>query len=83
MLSPAVGGKGVKPYQPDNIWEPLAFGGSNTRYYKQDKGESLYRRSLYTFWKRTAPPPMMTMGHHHHVEVSDGLDGVQIGRAHV
>ena len=60
LLSPTLGGKGVKPYQPDNIWEPLAFGGSNTRYYKQDKGESLYRRSLYTFWKRTAPPPMMT-----------------------
>ncbi|MCP5558329.1 MAG: PSD1 domain-containing protein [Verrucomicrobiaceae bacterium] len=60
LLSPTVGGKGVKPYQPDNIWEPLAFGGSNTRYYKQDKGENLYRRSLYTFWKRTAPPPMMT-----------------------
>jgi hypothetical protein len=60
LLSPKVGGKGVKPYQPENIWEPVAFGGSNTRFYVQDQGESLYRRSLYTFWKRTAPPPAMT-----------------------
>ena len=60
LLSPTIGGKGVKPYQPENIWEPVAFGGSNTKNYIQDKGESLYRRSLYTFWKRTAPPPNMT-----------------------
>ncbi|MES2593843.1 MAG: PSD1 and planctomycete cytochrome C domain-containing protein [Verrucomicrobiota bacterium] len=60
LLSPKIGGKGVRPYQPENIWEPVAFGGSNTRNYIQDKGESLYRRSLYTFWKRTAPPPSMT-----------------------
>ena len=60
LLSPKIGGKGVKPYQPENIWEPVAFGGSNTRFYVQDQGESLYRRSLYTFWKRTAPPPAMT-----------------------
>ena len=59
LLSGTLGGPSVKPYQPDGVWEAVAMIGSNTRNYKRDSGESLYRRSLYTFWKRTAPPPQM------------------------
>ena len=56
LLVPKIGGPSVKPYQPEGVWEAVAIIGSNTRDYKQDHGESLYRRSLYTFWKRSAPP---------------------------
>ncbi len=59
ILSETVGGPGVKPYQPEGIWEAVAMPQSNTRHYRQDSGESLYRRSLYTYWKRTAAPPSM------------------------
>jgi hypothetical protein len=60
LLHEQQGGRGIRPYQPDGIWEAVAFQGSNTQNYKRDAGESLYRRSLYIFWKRTAPPPMLT-----------------------
>jgi mono/diheme cytochrome c family protein len=56
LLVPKIGGPSVKPYQPDGVWEAVAMFESNTRNYQRDNGESLYRRGLYTFWKRSAPP---------------------------
>jgi hypothetical protein len=59
LLVPRIGGPSVRPYQPDGVWEAVAMIGSNTRDYRRDSGEGLYRRSLYTFWKRSAPPASM------------------------
>jgi hypothetical protein len=59
LLNPTIGGPSVKPYQPPNIWETVAMDVSNTRFYKRDSGDKLYRRSMYTFWKRSAPPASM------------------------
>jgi hypothetical protein len=59
LLSAKTGGPSVKPYQPEGIWEAVAMPQSNTKNYRQDSGEALYRRSLYTMWKRTAAPPSM------------------------
>ncbi len=63
LLNTEVGGPSVKPYQPAGLWEETNAGenrGVLTKYF-QDSGEDLYRRSLYTFWKRTLPPPSMTI----------------------
>jgi hypothetical protein len=56
LLVKKIGGPSVKPYQPPGLWQELSGGGG----YKEDKGEGLYRRSLYTYWKRTVAPPSMT-----------------------
>ncbi|HLU50237.1 MAG TPA: DUF1553 domain-containing protein, partial [Planctomycetota bacterium] len=59
LLVRDIGGPSVKPYQPPGVWEAIAMNVSNTREYVRDAGENLYRRSLYTFWKRMAPPASM------------------------
>jgi hypothetical protein len=59
LLVRKLGGPSVKPYQPEGVWEAVAMIGSNTRDYRRDTGAALYRRSLYTFWKRAAPPASM------------------------
>ncbi|MEQ1822966.1 MAG: PSD1 and planctomycete cytochrome C domain-containing protein [Fimbriimonadaceae bacterium] len=59
LLRERIGGKGFRPYQPEGLWEALAFTGSNTSRYTQDTSEDIYRRSLYLFWKRTSPHPVM------------------------
>jgi len=59
LLNEEVGGPSVKPYQPDGLWKETIGGGGDLRVYVQDTGDKLYRRSLYTFWKRTVPPPSM------------------------
>jgi hypothetical protein len=56
LLVKKIGGPSVKPYQPVGVWEAVAMPESNTKNYAADKGENLYRRSLYWFWKRSAPP---------------------------
>ncbi len=59
LLVTKLGGPPVKPYHPAGVWEGTSMLSSNTRNYKQDTGESLYRRSIYTLWKRQAPPASM------------------------
>ena len=55
LLNRTIGGPSVKPYQPAGLWEQSGTG----KTYVQDHGLKLYRRSLYTFWRRTSPPPSM------------------------
>jgi uncharacterized protein DUF1553/uncharacterized protein DUF1549/concanavalin A-like lectin/glucanase superfamily protein/cytochrome c len=59
LLVEKIGGPSTRPYQPEGVWEAVAMIGSNTRDYRQDSGENLYRRSMYTLWKRAAPPASM------------------------
>lgn len=58
LLSSKIGGPSVKPYQPDGLWQDVSV--ERRAVYERDKGPDLYRRSMYTFWKRTCPPPGMT-----------------------
>jgi hypothetical protein len=57
LLVDRVGGPSVKPYQPEGLWEDVSV--ERRDKYAPDLGEGLYRRSMYTFWKRTCPPPGM------------------------
>ncbi len=61
LLVDKVGGPSVKPYQPDGLWKAVGYTGSNTANFARDNGDALYRRSMYTFWKRTSPPPTMSL----------------------
>lgn len=58
LLREQVGGASVKPYQPEGLWEDVSV--ERREKYKPDLGDGLYRRSMYTFWKRTCPPPSMS-----------------------
>ncbi len=61
LLVEAVGGPSVKPPQPPGLWEAVAYTDSNTAHFIADKeSQKIHRRSFYTFWKRTSPPPQMT-----------------------
>jgi hypothetical protein len=62
LLVPRIGGPGVNPYAPGDLWREISHYGSTpatAQTFVQDHGEKLYRRSMYTYWKRTAPPPNM------------------------
>ncbi len=59
LLINKIGGPSVKPYQPSNVWESVGYPNSDTTIYEQQHGEALYRRSLYTYWKRMAMLPNM------------------------
>src|SRR5690606_21031921 len=62
VLVETIGGPSVKPPQPDGLWFAVGYSGSNTVRFKKDEGhEKVHRRSMYTFWKRTAPPPQMNI----------------------
>lgn len=60
LLVEKIGGPSVKPPQPDGLWFAVGYSGSNTVRFKADSGDKIYRRSVYTFWKRTSAPPQMS-----------------------
>ena len=60
LLNRQIGGASVFPYQPGGLWKEMAYGQKYTaQYYQQSQGQDLYRRTMYTFWKRTIPPPTL------------------------
>ncbi len=59
LLRERMGGPSARPYQPAGLWEETSMPQSNTRTYAPDQGDGLWRRSLYTYWKRASPPPSM------------------------
>ncbi len=59
LLKESLGGPSVKPYQPDGLWQEVAMLQSNTRVFERSDGDGLFRRSLYTYYKRACPPPSM------------------------
>jgi hypothetical protein len=61
LLNRKIGGEGVKPYQPSGMWSALSHPASNTKNYVADRDDRIYRKSLYLYWKRTSPHPMMTL----------------------
>ncbi|CAN5168974.1 hypothetical protein BH23BAC2_BH23BAC2_15700 [soil metagenome] len=75
LLVTSIGGPSVKPYQPEGLWEDATAGGSTLAIYEQDHDENLYRRGLYTFIKRTVPPPSML------IFDASNRDQCEIGRA--
>ncbi len=60
LLSDRIGGPSVFPYHPPGLWQEINNRPGYSRTYQQDSADKLYRRSLYTFWKRTVPPPSMS-----------------------
>ena len=61
LFNSKIGGPPVFPYQPAGLWSEVTSDNSNTKYFKQSDGDDNYRRSIYTFWKRSSPPPSMIL----------------------
>ena len=61
LLNLQMYGRSVKPPQPEGLWKSIGMPSSYPREFKPDSGDQIYRRSIYTFWKRGMPPPQMTI----------------------